>query len=177
MIRKTTLLLAAALLCTAAAPAQKAAPRPTAKPPAAGPFDARNPQTLIAMLAPMGAQATISGKVEDQVMLKVATPAYGFNAQFAGCDAQGRACKAVAFEAVSDLRTVTVSDLNAFNQTSLTCRVWQARDGKPHVMYSALVSAADTRGEMETHLGAWQGCLADFGAFLKDPKAYLAIAP
>ena len=43
--------------------------------------------------------------------------------------------------------------------------------------YSAVLSGADTREEMRTHLGVWQGCLASFGAFLQDPNGYLAAAP
>lgn len=176
MTRLVPALLAAALLAPAAADAQPAG-KPSAKAAPAAPFDAQNPQSLIALLATLGAEATIAEKVEDAVFLKVASPAYSFNTQFAGCDAQGRRCKAVAFEAGADQRTATIVQLNAFNQTSLTCRAWQAKDGKPHVMYSALVSSRDDRAEMETHLAAWRGCLADFGAFLKDPPAYLAVAP
>lgn len=180
------LLLPAAALAQAAKPPAKAAPKgasPTAKAaparPAAptGPFDAQNPQSLIALLGGLGATATISERAEDSVFLKITSPAGDFTGQFAGCDAQGRKCKAMAFDAASSQRTATIAEVNAFNQTSLMCRVWQAKDGKPHVMYSTLVSAGDTRAEIETHLAAWRGCLGDFGAFLKDPPGYLSTAP
>ena len=179
MIRKAfALLVAAGLLGLAQAPkpAAKAAPsvRPVASP---GAFDARDPMSLIALLATLDAQATISGKSEDAVSLKVTTPAYAFGAQYAGCDPQGRKCKAVAFSTVSAARTATLTQLNGFNQSSITCRVWLDRQGKPHVMYSALVQPQDSREAMREHLGAWQGCLASFGDFLADPNAYLASAP
>lgn len=156
------------------APAAKAAPARPA-PPAA--FDARDPKALVGLLGQVGAKAEIAQTEEDAVFLKVTTPAYGFSAQYAGCDRQGRTCKAVAFSTVSEARAPTLAQLNGFTQTSLTCRVWLDKAGKAHAMYTALVSAADSRAEMETHLGAWQGCLAEFGAFLKDPTAYLAEAP
>ncbi|WP_411287694.1 hypothetical protein [Phenylobacterium sp.] len=180
MIRTAaSLILVAGLsmgLAQAPKPAAKAAPpvRPAAS---AGPFDAQDPMSLIALLASLDAQATISGKAEDAVNLKVTTPAYAFGAQYAGCDAQGRKCKAVAFSTLSTSRTATLAQLNGFNQSSITCRVWQDRQGKPHVMYSALVQPQDSREAMRGHLGAWQGCLATFGDFLADPNAYLASAP
>lgn len=179
------LVIAAATLCMGAqaakapavkAPPAKAAPaKPAAVTPVA-PTDPTNPQTTIALLATLGAKATVTQRDEDGVEFKVETPYYGFAGQFAGCDGQGRKCKAVAFTTQS-AATPTLAELNAFNQTSLTCRVWQDKAGKPHVMYSALLSATDTEDELKLHLGAWQGCLAEFGDFLKDPKAYLASAP
>lgn len=163
-------LIAAAVLCAAAAPPPK---KPTA---AAAPFDSRDPASLVALLANLDAKAQIAGKTEDTVDLKVTTPAYGFAVQYAGCSAQGRACKAVLFTAQSE-RAPTLVQINAFNQTSLTCRSFQDRAGKPHLVYSALVSAQDNRDEMRAHLGAWQGCLGEFGAFVADPARYLAEAP
>lgn len=169
-------LIAAAVLCAAAAPPPKkpaAAVRPAA---AAAPFDARDPASLIALLATLEAKAQVAGKGEDTVDLKVTTPAYGFAVQYAGCTAQGRACKAMLFTAQSE-RAPTLVQINAFNQTSLTCRSFQDRAGKPHLAYSALISAQDNRDEMRAHLGAWQGCLGEFGAFVADPARYLAEAP
>lgn len=168
-----SLALAGAAHGQAKAPAAKAPPRP----PAAGGFDAQNPQTLIDILAALGAKASVSEKVEDSVFLKVTSPAGDFGVQFAGCDKQGRKCQAMGFDAPANASAPTLQQLNAFNQTSLMCRVWQARDGKPHVTYAALVSGSDSRAEIETQLAAWRGCLADFGAFLKDPPGYLATAP
>lgn len=168
------LLLAAAALCLGAAPAKpppaKAAPTPVA------PTDPQNPQALIALVATLGAKATVTERGEDTVQFKVETPHYGFGGHFAGCDRQGRKCQALALTTQAE-KTATLAELNAFNQTSLTCRVWQDKAGKPHVMYSALLSPTDTEAALRTHLGAWQGCLAEFGDFLKDPKAYLASAP
>jgi hypothetical protein len=157
-----------------AAAAPKKAPEPTAP---SGPFDARNPADLIALLASMGAQGQVTSRQDDVVALKFSNPAYGFSAQFAGCDAQGRACKALAFSGVSDARTATIAQINGFNQTSINCHAFQDNAGKPHAWYSALVFASTTREDMATHIGAWQGCWASFGDFLKNPTAYLAAAP
>jgi len=148
-----------------------------APPAASGPFDARNPSTLIALLASMGAKGEVASKDEDMVALKVTNPAYSFSAQFAGCDAQGRACKAVAFSGVSDARTATLPQINAFNQTSINCHAYQDNAGKPHAWYSTLVFPSTTHDDMVTHIGAWQGCWGSFGEFLKNPTAYLAAAP
>lgn len=187
MIRQIPLLLTALMLMAAApakpapakapaakAPATKTAPKP--KPPAT-PFDARDPAGLIALLATVDAKGEIQRTEADAVFMRVTTPAYAFGAQYAGCDQRGRACKALAFSTSSETRRATLAQINAFNQTSLTCRVFQDRSGKPHVMYAGLVSGQDSREEVKTHLGAWQGCLANFGDFLADPNAYLASAP
>jgi hypothetical protein len=184
-------LVAAVLIVGAAAPGALAAPKPAAKPAAAkpaaaapakpaaadGPFDARNPASLIALLASMGAQGEVTTRQDDVVALKITNPAYSFAAQYAGCDGQGRACKALAFSGVSDARTATLAQINGFNQTSINCHAYQDNGGKPHAWYSTLVFPSTTREDMVTHVGAWQGCWASFGAFLKDPVAYLAAAP
>jgi hypothetical protein len=183
-------LVAVLAVCATASPALaarkaaagKTAPKPPAAGPdkpaaAAGPFDARNPGSLIALLASMGAQGQVASRQDDVVALKVTNPAYGFSAQYAGCDGQGRACKAVAFSGAADARTATLVQINAFNQTSINCHAYQDNAGKPHAWYSALLFASTTREDMVTHIGAWQGCWASFGAFLKDPAAYLAAAP
>jgi hypothetical protein len=160
-----------------AASAPKKAPEPAAPATPSGPFDARNPADLIALLASMGAQGQVTNRQDDVVALKFSNPAYSFSVQFAGCDAQGRACKALAFSGVSDARTATVAQINGFNQTSINCHAFQDNAGKPHAWYSALVFASTTRDDMVTHIGAWQGCWASFGDFLKNPTAYLAAAP
>ncbi len=170
----TRTVLALAILALAGT-AQAQAPPAKAAPPAA--FDARDPKSLIILLSQLGVRAEVTQTEGDAVFLKVTTPAYGFSAQYAGCDRQGRACKAVAFSTISEARAPTLAQLNGFTQTSLTCRVWLDKSAKAHAMYTAMLSAGDTQAEMETHLGAWQGCLAEFGAFLKDPNAYLAEAP
>jgi hypothetical protein len=154
-----------------------AAPKAPAPAVAAGPFDSRNPANLIALLASMGAQGAVTTHQDDVVALKITNPGYSFAAQYAGCDSQGRACKALAFSGVSDARTATLAQINSFNQTSINCHAYQDNAGKPHAWYSTLVFPSTTREDMVTHIGAWQGCWASFGAFLKDPTAYLAAAP
>ena len=170
------LLVGSAGPCQAATPA-KPAPKASARPAAAsGGFNARDPEGLISVLAGMGAKAEIAQTTDTEVFLKVATPAFAFNAQFVGC-AKGRSCQGLAFSASSSQRKTTLVQLNAFNQTSISCRVFEDQGGRPHVMYSTLVSAADTREEMKAHIGVWQGCLSTFGLFLADPIGYLADAP
>lgn len=189
MIRKACALLACAVLAGAAAPAAKpAAPKPApakptaakpaaSKPVAQGAFDAQDPGSLIALLATLDAKAEITGKQGDSQILKVTSPAGGFEIQMAGCNAQGRACAAAQFDATAAGASPTLAQINAFNQTSIACRIVQDRGGKAHVLYSALLFAADSRQDTLTHVAAWRGCLGDFGAFLKDPPGYLAVAP
>lgn len=171
----------AALLAAMAAPAAAQAPKPAAKaapkPAAASAFDARDPAGLISVLAEMEAKAVVARTTEDAVFLNVTTPAFGFGVQFAGCNAQGKACQAMAFSTAAEKKSATLAQLNSFNQTSINCRTFQDRGGKPHVSYSALLSARDNRDEMKMHVGAWQGCLATFGEFLNDPIGFLAKAP
>ncbi len=168
MIRSLCALIVAAL-CASPALAQTTAPRTAS-------FDARDPAALVALLAELDAKAQMSGRSDDGVLVRVTSPAGDFQAQFAGCDAQGRACAAVQFDALAQ-RTATLAQINAYNQTSLTCRIFQDRTGKPHMLYSTLLFAGDVEDEMLGHIDAWRGCLATFGAFLADPTGYLASAP
>lgn len=149
----------------------------TAQPAKPVVYDPQDPQSLTALLAEMDAKAEVVTKGEDEVLLRVTTPVFGFAARFAGCDRQGRKCQALAFSTQSSGPSPNLIQLNAFNQTSLTCRVWQDKAGKANVMYSALISPRATAEDARTHVGAWQGCLASFGEFVKDPAAYLASAP
>lgn len=179
MTRNTLLLLPAALVCLAAAPAPKA---PVAKSPAArpavtaAPFDAQNPQGLMEILGAAGAQAQTKAREEDSVFVAVTSTAANFSMQFAGCTPQGRGCRAVLLDAALDRTSVTAAQVNAFNQTSVMCRVYQDRSGAQHVLYSAILFRSMTREDASTHLQAWQGCLADARDFVKDPVAYLANA-
>jgi hypothetical protein len=185
MSAKTLLLLAAALMTMAAAPkkapAAKTAP---AKPAAAshaeapGEFDARNPQNLAALMNTAGGKAQIGRQEEDAVLVAVTSPAADFSMQFAGCDTHGRACKVVLFDNLTSERPgPTFAQMNAFNQTSAMCRGYEDKAGKPHVLYSTLLFAEDTKARMAEQFRAWTGCIGEFRNFLKDPNAYLASAP
>ena len=179
MIR-LALLLPAALLCLAAAPAPKAAPpKPSAKPPvaaAAADFDATNPQALMEILGAAGAKVQTSRREDDAVFVSVISSVANFSMQFAGCTPQGRACRAVLLDRLMGPTILTGAQVNAFNQTSVMCRLYQDRGGQAHVVYSAILFRTMTRDDAATHLIAWQGCLADSAEFVKDPTAYLANA-
>jgi hypothetical protein len=160
-----------------AKPAPAAAGK-SAKPAApTGPFDARDPASLIALVASMDAKASVSERSETDVKLTVTTPYYSFGAQYVDCAPSGRGCQGVAFSTSSDKQRVTLAQINSFNQTSISCRAFMDKAGAPHIVYATLVFPSDTRDDMRLHLGAWQGCLASFGAFLQDPNGYLAAAP
>ena len=189
MMRRALLLIPAALLCLGAAQAQKpAAKAPAAKAPAAkaapkatptpaaSAWDAQNPQSLIELLAASGAKAQMGRREEDSVFLTVTSTAANFSVQFAGCNAQGRACQAALFEALLDRGAPTLVQLNGFNQTSVMCRLFQDRTGKTHLLYSSILTKSDTRDSVRTHLAAWQGCLVDGADFVRDPVSYLAKA-
>lgn len=185
MTRKTLalapLVLVAALACMGAAPkhapAKPAAAKPAAKaaPPAkGGGVDAGDPQSLIALLASLSADASIARRDGDAVFLTVTSPTEVFSAQYAGCNDQGRDCQAVLFDRQGADGAPTLAQLNAFNQTSVMCRLYQDKAGRPHATYSALLFPRDGREELMMHLNAWRGCLGEFGAFLKDPPGFLA---
>ena len=170
----------AVLLCAAAPKAAKAPPAKAAPGVKAAPkpgFDVRDPASLIALLGSAGAKAQVARKDEDAVLLTVQSVAANFSIQFADCDRQGRACKAAFFDLMAGRASPPIGQLNAFNQSSVMCRAYQDKTGKPHVVYSTLLFADDTRQHATTQLAAWQGCVGEFGVFLKDPNAYLAAAP
>jgi hypothetical protein len=188
MFWKTPILIAAAVLVAAAAP-KAAAPTPGAAKPAAkaapvkatpspvANFDARNPASVVELLNAGGGKATIARKDPDAVLVTVNSVAANFSLQFAACDAQGRACKAVQFDYMEDKPGPTFAQVNAFNQTSATCRGTEDRSGKPHVLYSTLLFADEPYDHFRTHVLAWTGCIGEFRNFLKDPNEYLASAP
>jgi len=191
MSLRLALILPAALLCLAAAPAQKppakAAPaKPAAKAPATkapapktastGPFDATNPQGLMDILGAAGAKVQTNRREEDAVFVTVSSAVATFSMQVAGCNAQGRACRAVLLDGQLERSSATSAQINGFNQTSVMCRLYQDKGGNPHVVYSAILFRTMTREDAETHMLAWQGCLSDGRDFLKDPVGYLANA-
>jgi hypothetical protein len=177
------LLLAAAVLTMGAAPAAKpAAPKSAVAKPAppkpAAPraaLDSRDPASLVGLLNVSGAKAELSHRDEGAVLVAVTSTAANFSAQFAECDRQGRNCRAAVYDAALP-GSATLSQINGFNQASALCRAYLDRMNKPHVTMPVLLFADDTREHMVTALGGWQGCLGDFGAFLKDPNGYLAAA-
>jgi hypothetical protein len=180
---RLALILPAALLCLAAAPAPKAAsPKAAVAKPAAvkatltGAFDATNPQGLIDLLGAAGAKAQTGRREADAVFVAVTSTVANFSMQFAGCSPQGRACRAVLLDRPMGPGNATAAQVNAFNQTSVMCRLYQDRGGQSHVVYSAILFRTMTRDDAQTHLIAWQGCLADALDFQKDPVGYLANA-
>ncbi|WP_309604558.1 YbjN domain-containing protein [Phenylobacterium sp.] len=180
MLRKTLSVLAAAVLSLGAAPPHRPAvakAAPTRAAPADLDFDARNPASLIALLTAAGAKATVAAREADTVFVAVTSTAADFSMQFADCSAQGRDCKAVLFDNITDKAGPSFAQLNAFNQSSLTCRGYEDKTGKPHVVYSTLLFADDSRQRIATQVAAWRGCVGEFRNFLKDPTAYLASAP
>jgi hypothetical protein len=181
LLAALSILPASAVAASGKTQAVKAAPvKPAAKPPPAapqGPFNSRDPASLTALLATMQAKAQVVRTTEDGVELTVATPTFSFGVQYVDCGPGKNACKALAFSTASETQRANLAQLNAFNQSSISCRAFQDAVGKPHVMYSTLLFAADTRETMRAHLGVWQGCLASFGGFLSDPNGYLATAP
>ncbi|PZQ65660.1 MAG: hypothetical protein DI570_00725 [Phenylobacterium zucineum] len=183
-MRRLILLTAAALACAAAAPAPKAPPAkapaakaaPKAPAAKAAAYDAQNPQSLTTLLGELGAKTTPARKEEDSVFVTVTSAAANFSLQFAGCDAQGRACKAALYDSLMGGGAPTLGQINGFNQTSVFCRVYQDKTGKPHAIYAAMLVKSDNRDSAMTHLAAWQGCLGEARDFLRDPVAYLANA-
>jgi hypothetical protein len=191
MNRHALLVLPAALLCLAAAPAAKPPAKPApaktapakavpAKPatttPPAGPFDSQNPQGLMELLGEAGAKVQTNRREEDSVFVTVASAAANFSLQFAGCSPQGRGCQAALFDGLLEGTSPTLVQMNGFNQTSVVCRLYQDRTSKAHATYAALLLRSDTRDSARTHLAAWQGCLAEARDFVRDPVAYLANA-
>lgn len=160
---------------TPAKPAAAPAPRPRPAPPSAG-FDTGDPANLVAILNGAGAKAQIGKHEGDAVLVSVTSPAANFSAQFAQCDAVGKGCKAVLFDALVE-GAPSMAQLNDFNQASALCRGYMDKAGKPHVTFSLLLHPDDTRAHAVTALAAWQGCIGDFGNFAKNPTAYLAAAP
>jgi len=177
MIRNAFLLVPVAVMCLAATPVKPAAPAKPVPARAAAPvavFDAQNPQGLMELLGAAGAKVQTRSREADTVFVSVTSTAAAFSMQFAGCTPQGRGCRAVLLDAALDRGSVSGAQINAFNQTSVMCRVYQDRTGLQHVLYSAILFKSLSRSDAETHLQAWQGCLADAHDFLKDPVAYLA---
>ncbi|HEY8574196.1 hypothetical protein [Phenylobacterium sp.] len=187
MLRQAAALLVLALLTAAAAPAAKApTPKaaaakaaPPAKAPAPKPaaaFEPGDPSSLVGLLNAAGARAQLGQRAQDTVQVAATSPAANFSVLFVGCSAQGRDCQAAVYDSPLP-GSANLQQINGFNQSSAMCRGYQDRAGRPHVVYSVLTFASTTREQTLAQLGGWQGCLADFARFLKDPTSYLAEAP
>ena len=179
-MRQRLLLLPCALFCLAAAAPVKAPLKPVspkvAPAPATPNFDIQNPQTLIDLLTLAGAKAQIAHRDSDAVFVTASSTVAAFSMQFAGCSAQGRACRAMLLDHTLEHGQVTLPQLNQFNQTSVMCRLYQDHSGFQHVVYSTVLFRSDNRADAAVHLQAWQGCITDARDFEKDPVAYLANA-
>ena len=163
-------------LAAAKAAPGKAAPAKPAVSPIAN-FDARNPQSVMAVLNSGGGKATQLQKDADTVLVGFVSIAANFTVQFEACDAQGRACKAIEFDSLLELPGPSFAQLNAFNQTSVMCRGYEDKTGKPHVVYSTLLFPDEPYDHFRNQMLAWTGCIGEFRNFLKDPNGYLASAP
>lgn len=190
MLWKPLALTAAVVLTMAAAPkpttpkaaakpaAAAAKPAPVKATPAPVPdFDARYPASVVALLNLGGGKAQIVRKEEDSVLVTVNSVAANFTLQFIGCTPQGHGCKGAQFDYPDDKPGPTFAQLNAFNQTSATCRSYEDKGGRAHVLYSMLLFSNDPFDHFRDHIAAWTGCIGEFRNFLKDPNAYLASAP
>lgn len=168
-----------------AKPAAKPAPKPStpASKPAAGAaqalkianFDARDPDRIIALLAAVGAKGTVTKTENGQVFLTIATPGGDFGGQMIGCDPKGKACTGLAFFTAFDRKGPTLAQINDFNRAQFACRGFMNPAGQPGVMYPTLVNARMSADETRQHLGVWQGCLASFSEFTRDPVAFLSV--
>ncbi len=183
MLWKSLALTAAAALTLAAAPktpTPKAATKSAAVKPTPAPvpdFDARYPASVVALLNLGGGKAKIVRQEEDSVLVTVNSVAANFTLQFIGCTPQGRGCKGVQFDSIVEQPGPTFAQLNAFNQTTLMCRGYEDKTGRPHVVYATLLFADDSFDHFRTEVSAWEGCIGEFHNFLKDPNEYLASSP
>jgi hypothetical protein len=167
MRRPALILVLAALMTSQAMAASKPAPTTTVA-------DARDPATLIAVLAGLGAKAEIAKPpTPGKVQVDVQTPGGGFGLQFVECDATGKVCRGVVFSTAFDRKGATPTQVNAFNRRSAVCRGYLGDDFRPSLVYSALLSPRLNAEDLKQHVGVWQGCLGDFSAFTTDPTAYL----
>lgn len=145
-------------------------PASAAQAQTAGP--SRDPSTLIAVLADMGARGEMDGREADQVRLNVVTPGGIFGAEFIGCDEAGRACRALGFSASVDKRTLTLEHLNDFNGRDILCRTVMRGD-QVDVRYGLLLADSQTEGDLREHVAVWQRCLGAFAGLAKDPDGFL----
>jgi hypothetical protein len=167
----------------ASKPAAPAKPAATATKPAAGVtpalkvanFDARDPDRVIALLAALGAKGAVTKSENGQVFLNIATPGGDFGAQMIGCDGKGKACTGLAFFTAFDRKGPNLAQINDFNRAQFACRGFMNPAGQPGVMYATLVNLRMTADETRQHLGVWQGCLASFSDFTRDPVAFLSV--
>ena len=139
-------------------------------------FNATDPDGLIALLKTMGAEAKVIKTENGLVFLSVAAKALGFGAQMMGCDPKGKSCHAEVFFTVLDKKSLTLPQLNVFNSSQPICRAVQGADGNISLMYFALLSPRLSQDDARQNLGAWSGCLTNFGEFAKDPESFAAKA-
>ncbi|MDP1617695.1 YbjN domain-containing protein [Phenylobacterium sp.] len=136
---------------------------------------ARDPSTLIAVLADMGARGEMEGREADQVRLNVVTPGGIFGAEFIGCDEAGRACRALGFTASVDKRAMTLDHLNRFNSRDILCRTVMRGD-QADIRYGLLLADSQTEDDLRDHVAVWQRCLGAFAGLANDPDGFLGAA-
>ena len=159
-----------------AAAATKPADPTTPGGPAIPGFDARDPDSIIALLKQSNAESKVVKTESGQVVLSVTTPVGGFGVLMLGCDAKGKACRALAFSATAGEKPPTLAQVNIFNRVQLMCRSALTSDNKVSIAYATLVTQHMSQEDARQSVGVWSGCLANFGAFIKDPEGMMAKA-
>ena len=154
----------------AAKPAAASAGAPAAPAAIAG-FDARDPDSIIAMLKQMNAEGKIVKTGGDVVVIGVTAPNLSFGIQMMGCDAKSKGCHALVMSASSD-KAATLAQINVFNRAQPMCRGLLSAEGKISVSYFALVTPHTALDDARQQMAVWGGCLSSFGEFLKDPAAF-----
>lgn len=125
----------------------------------------REPSTLISVLADMQARAELHSQEGEAVRLNVVTPGGIFGAQFLGCNAEGKACRALQFTASIGKRPLTAEDLNGFNEREVLCRAVLVGE-QVDVRYGLLLSDNLTEADLKAHVGVWQGCLGSIAGLV-----------
>ncbi|MCG9917220.1 MAG: YbjN domain-containing protein [Phenylobacterium sp.] len=133
---------------------------------------ARDPSTLIAVLAGMGARGEMVSREGGLVRLNVITPGGIFGAEFIGCDEAGRACRALGLLANVEKRAMTLEHLNAFNSRDILCRAI-ARAEQVEIRYGLLLADSQTEGDLRDQVAVWQRCLGSFASLANDPDGFL----
>lgn len=133
---------------------------------------ARDPSTLIAVLAGMGARGEMQSRQGGLVRLNVITPGGIFGAEFIGCDEAGRACRVLGFSARVEKRAMTLEHLNAFSSRDILCRVI-ARGEQVEIRYGLLLADSQTEADLRDQIAVWQRCLGSFAVLANDPDGFL----
>ncbi len=136
-------------------------------------FDARSPEDVLGVLKADGASPKMKKEADGRPYIVALKKGQTFVVRFHRCNDDKTSCQVVVYNLTFAHDPANVDQINRWNVWSLLCPADREPPGHPHVRFSVLAAASDTRDTVVAEQNEWQACLTDFAEFAHDPEGFL----